>query len=445
MNRILCSGFGALPSHEEDATDANFARWALEPNRKTVRCRNCDREWRRARKGKGSTAPRVQTQDFSALKFAQPEADVAGIEITDEVVALSHEYVPDPELVALWKSVVEGTLQHGDPAANIIFFGPSGSGKTDGAAWLAGLVNLPFTKVDAASMTDPEAWFGSKEVEVEDGASVTRYRPSDFVQAIQRPGVVFIDEVNRVDDEHRNVLLPLTDGTGKVTNPLTGEIVLRHQHCFIIMAGNRGVQFTGTSAVDPAFTSRAYTVEFDYIPVEAERKVARDATGCDDDTAAVFVAFANETREKAKVDPDFTPISTREVIMACRRVARGLDRDLAAKFAVINAMSGEGGTASIRQELQSIWNGVRLTKAEVAAPGEWKCPTHGRSRHVPAGVSANGNPYLEFWACPEPMCEETSGWDDDADLSVIVCPECSHSNPPGRTSFCANCGAVLNP
>lgn len=454
-----CIGINDTPAHEVPWDEQHLAPWAMDGNRKNIRCRDCDREYRRSRRAaREGVAPvarrsavRADELDIRALRFAKPETTEDEAEEPKET---SHDYVPNPELIALWKTIVNNTLNNGAPPANLVFFGPSGSGKTEGAKHLAELSDLPFLKVDAASMTDPESWFGTREIITEGGVPVTKYVPSALVQHVQKPGVTFIDEVTRVDDQHRNVLLPLTDGTGRVTNPLTGEQVVRHPHNFIIMAGNRGLQFTGTSAVDPAFTTRALTVEFDYIGEAAEQKVAIEETGCDDTTALVFSKFATETRNKARNDPDFPPISTREVIAACRLAAGGMNRDLAAKFAILNAASAEGGSASIRQELQNIWNGVRMTKAEVddqekvkAALGVgWVCPTHGKVKTVPAGVSARtGAPFAAFKACPENFCDETEdrGSKPASAGSQLTCPSCGTQQAPGRTTFCARCGAVL--
>lgn len=362
-----------------------------------------------------------------------------------------HRYVADKDLLALWHAITTNTLKNGRDPANMIFFGPSGSGKTTGAKHLADLVGLPFTKVDAASMTDPESWFGTREIVVENGLAVTKYIPSNFVIGVQQPGVVFIDEVTRVDDEHRNVLLPLCDGTGIVTNPLTGEYLQRHPHCFIIMAGNRGLEFTGTSAVDPAFTSRAYVVNFDYISEADEKSIVMEDTGCDEPTAQVFTRFAADTREKAKNEPEFIPISTREVIKAAEAVHGGLDRDLAAAFAVMNAISAEGGDESRRQELQDIWNGVRVTQDELNETDDsgqvtddgWRCPKHGKVHIVPKGVSKRtGKAYNAFRACPEPFCEETEGRSSTS-TGQIKCGACGLDQPAGRRTFCTACGAAL--
>lgn len=402
-----------------------------------------------ARTGKSAWhAPKRGKLQFDRIATTvAPDGELA----TDDDLAHSHEYVPMPDLAALWHAVTTGAKTR--PAANLLFIGPSGSGKTDGARYLASLVGLPFTKVDAASMTDPEAWFGTREIVVQDGVAVTDYKPSSFVESIQKPGVTLIDEITRVRDEHRNVLLPVLDGTRAVMNPLTGEVIKRHPQNFIIMAGNVGLHFTGTNAVDPAFITRALTVEFDYIDATTEARIVVDASGCSHEDATIFVRFATETRTKAANDPEFLPISTRELIEAGRLVTDGLTRDLAVKFVVLNAASGEGGSASIRQELQNIWNGVRVSHVGAnpeydAHTSTWTCPAHGQVKTVPAGTSTRtGRPYKAFRACPVFGCQHTEGKSPSGPSSTAngttICGDCNTPQPAGRSAICYNCGAAL--
>lgn len=443
--------------HRDPSTrkrDCDLPRW----NRHGL-CQTHQMEWQDARRVAG---PRVRAAR-RAPKFDNLLASVVADAdtVTDADVANSHEYVPMKDLVELWHAVVTGAKTR--PAGNLMFVGPSGSGKTDGARYLSALVGLPMTKVDAASMTDPEAWFGTREITVSEGVAVTSYRPSSFVDALQKPGVVLIDEVNRVRDEHRNVLLPLLDATRSVTNPLTGETIVRHPQCFIIMAGNVGLRFTGTSAIDPAFMTRALTIEFDYIDSTSEARIVHEASGCDEDSARVFVRFATETRAKANIDSEFTPISTRECIEAGRLVASGLSRDLAVKFVVLNAASSEGGTSSIRQELQNLWNGVRITKAPPVAGADtrWLCSVHGAAKDVPAGVSMRtGKAYNAFRACPVYGCHNTSDHvAASAQIGTVIpsapvvpsapagattCKKCYAIQPAGRATYCFSCGGTLS-
>lgn len=149
------------------------------------------------------------------------------------------------------------------------------------------------------------------------------------------------------------------------------------------MTGNRGVQFTGTYAMDPALLTRSLTVEFEYAPPQAEQTIAVEASGCEPATSELFVKFATESRARALTNPDYSPISTREVIAACKLVKAGLSPDVAARVAIINQASPEGGAESVRTGLELIWNGIRTPVAQptVAAPcggsHPWKTDTNG--------------------------------------------------------------------
>jgi MoxR-like ATPase len=436
-----CAGYHTQP-HE---VEIGIARWRND----TIKfCRDCDRAYRADHARGNPAVPKAKRE------VRIPRLTLAGTGTDDELVsdaeaARSHEYIPMPELLKLWAAVVTGAKSA--PPANLMFLGPSGSGKTDGARDLAARAGLPFTKVDAASMTDPEAWFGTRELVVQDGNAITEYRPSTFIESIQKPGVTLIDEANRVRDEHRNVLIPVLDGTRQVMNPLTGDNVYRHPQNFIIMSGNVGLHFTGTNAMDPAFVKRSLTVEFTYIDPASERKIVIDASGCDEETAEVLVRFATETRAKAGADDEFLPISTRELIEAGRLVADGLDRDLAVKFTILNAASSEGGATSVRTTLQSIWNGVRVVKvakADIVSTSQWVCPEHKQAKVVPAGTSSKtGRPYAAFRACPMIGCEHTEDRDrptTNRAAGSAICPDCGAAQPAGRNAICFSCGAALS-
>lgn len=368
------------PAHALEGDPTNFG-----PGRS--QCRTCysayARDWR-AKKGVGGSGStrrsttRSPRQTIVMPDFRAPAMDGAeGEFVSDDDLTSghSHKYIPMPDLIETWGSVANAAASGAQPF-NLMFLGPSGSGKTEGASFLAALVGLPFTKIDCASMTDPESWFGTRElIESDNGTTITSYRPSAFVLAIEEPGVLLLDEVNRVGDTVRNILLPLLDGTHQVTNPLNGEVVIKHPRCFVIMSGNRGLNFTGTFAIDPALMTRSLVVPFDYTDQANEVKIAMEASGCDEEVASLFVRFAVEARAKAKLDQDFPSISTREVLAACKLVASGASPDLAARVVVINGASDEGLAASAQQGLLNIWTGIRTAAQATTRPCGVEHPT----------------------------------------------------------------------
>lgn len=332
--KATTGGFGSecqrWPAHEGMHKDAYGRTWATPNAQPPVR-----------------DAMPEATEDEPTVAEPEPDADLP---------VGAHVYVPQPGLIDRWDAGL-AAMAKGKTGRNFLFIGPSGSGKGDGAAFLAARSGLAFTKIDAASVTEPEAWFGTREVEDHDGTPVTSYRPSLLVQSVQQPGVTFVDEITRARTVIHNIFLPLLDGTRKVTNPLNGEVITRHPENIIIMAANRGLEYTGTFDLDPALTSRVRTIRFGYPPAHVETRILEQASGCDKAVAALIVRFANETRAKAK-QLGIPPMSVREAISAAEDAANGLALTAAIDMAYIAVRDDEGGAQSPMQAIRDLWTAI---------------------------------------------------------------------------------------
>ena len=257
--------------------------------------------------------------------------------------------------------------------------GPSGCGKTDGARYLAQSAGLPFVKIDCKSMIDAESWFGTRGAT--DGS--TYYAPSVFVRAITEPGVLFLDEYTRVTNDVRDVLNPLLDGTRNVLNPITGESIVMHPDCLVVLAGNVGYRFTGTFDVDPALTSHVIVHNLDYPAPDDERAILTEATGIDAATVDRLVRLGVESR----TNPNLPNVSTRELLAAGRLIARGLDERAAVGAAIIAGASDEGGQSWPRARLDTLWSGIGGATAQPEATAKAPCEWCGADAQTPG------------WAC----------------------------------------------
>src|SRR5438552_2275603 len=93
--------------------------------------------------------------------------------------------------------------------SNILLIGPTGSGKTLLARTLAKVLDVPFAIGDATTLT--EAGYVGEDVE---NLLLKLLHAADFdIEAAQR-GIVYIDEVDKVDKKSQNVL---------VTRDVSGE------------------------------------------------------------------------------------------------------------------------------------------------------------------------------------------------------------------------------
>ena len=130
------------------------------------------------------------------------------------------------------------------------------------------------------------------------------------------PAVLFIDEINRMQTRHQNLILSLLN-IRKATNeytlyiPDTGEeLTCPNNSLVIIAARNIGASFAGTNQMDLALERRFYKkLTVDYLPQEDELRLVIKRTGISEATARVLTKVASDTRYqlsqlKAPLDTD---------------------------------------------------------------------------------------------------------------------------------------------
>ncbi len=83
--------------------------------------------------------------------------------------------------------------------ANILLIGPTGSGKTLLAQTLARILNVPFTIVDATTLT--EAGYVGEDVE---NIILNLLQAADFDKAKAERGIVYIDEIDKISRKSEN-------------------------------------------------------------------------------------------------------------------------------------------------------------------------------------------------------------------------------------------------
>lgn len=216
-----------------------------------------------------------------------------------------------------------GNLFHG----SLLITGPAGTGKTMGVAKAIERLNerlhlsLRLTKMDCATITDPQKWLGRREVD----AQGTHWVQSDFLRAIQEGDVVLLDDITRLHPTLLNMVFSLLDGSQAIHLSDLNVTVPVHPETVFLATANIGAQFGGTHRFDWAMRERfPFTIERGFPPEADEIKVVTSQTGCDPDAAQVLVDIAAKSRDLWQKGDIHSPISTRTLVAAGWLVASGM-------------------------------------------------------------------------------------------------------------------------
>lgn len=258
-------------------------------------------------------------------------------------------------------------LQTADDPHNFIANGfvVHNSGKTESVGRSVARVNaahglsLRLFRMDCATITDPQKWFGRREVD-KDG---TRYEKSDFIKAVEEGCVVQLDEVNRLHPTLHNGIMSLFDGSNAVHLSDLNVTVERHPETVFIATANQGVQYGATHRMDAAMRERfPYTIERPFPPASAEADVLVSRTGCDRDGADRLVKVAQKSRDLFASGDLRSPVSTRTLIFAAYLVASGMSEkealSLTAQQMYDPDANGIAGSESDRMKFQAVMKGA---------------------------------------------------------------------------------------
>lgn len=187
---------------------------------------------------------------------------------------------------------------------NVLLEGPVGVGKTHLALAVTAELGVPIFRVDGDSRYSEQklsGWFDPPTV-IKKGFGKDAFLPGPLVEAMQKGGVLFINELNRLPEGVQNVLLPAIDEQ-MISIPRLGEI--RAKAGFLVIATQNPKEFVATSHLSEAILDRFELVVLDYqteeeeISIVSERIQAKSAT--EKALAAAAVRVARLTRSHPRV------------------------------------------------------------------------------------------------------------------------------------------------
>ena len=205
---------------------------------------------------------------------------------------------------------------------NLLLTGPSGTGKTELVLLACKRLGLECRKYNMGTMSDPmSALLGVHRIK--DGKSV--FEPAQFLEDIQRPGVVLLDEINRAPLNALNYLMSCLDGTREMRNDYVSpvQMVKVHPECVFVATANIGAEFVGTNMLDPALSSRFFRLQMEYPTVDDETAVLVSRYGIQKTDAINICKVAKDIRDSYVKGDLSTAVTVRQTLMVAKLVSCG--------------------------------------------------------------------------------------------------------------------------
>lgn len=231
----------------------------------------------------------------------------------------------------IWEFLVRNIMQH----KNTMLIGPTGTGKTEIIMKICETLGLDCHIYDMGSMQDPLTdLLGSHRLE--NGSSIFDY--AKFVEDVQKPGVILLDELSRAPLMTNNILFPCLDVRRQLPVEIADShhdrVIKVHPECTFIATANIGSEYSGTNEIDAALLNRFLPLQLDYLPANIEQEILHIRTKIDPQTATEVVARFNTIRMAYNENRISKTVSTRELIACGELIADGFTVNEALDFVV---------------------------------------------------------------------------------------------------------------
>jgi hypothetical protein len=218
---------------------------------------------------------------------------------------------------------------------NVLVTGPAGCGKSKMAKEMAVALKTKFFTISFSGGVRYAQVFGTTQIK-KDGS--TEWVPSELLRAVQKPGLVLLDEIFAAD---ANVLIGLNSlletDSRSFLSPI-GEIKV-HKDCRFIACANtlgrtKDNKHRGAQRADDSLLDRFCVVHMSY-DTEVEKTILKKLGMKNGD----LLKKVADLREKLKVNQINFEASTRRLITCARLTISGLLPEKAFEMAFLNSLS----------------------------------------------------------------------------------------------------------
>jgi nitric oxide reductase NorQ protein len=217
----------------------------------------------------------------------------------------------------------------------VMLKGPTGCGKTrfvEHMAWRLGRPLLTVACHEDLSATDLTGrWL------VRGGETVWQDGP--LARAARHGAICYLDEVVEARQDVVVVIHPLTDDRRMLPIEKTGELVEAATGFQLVVSYNPGYQHA-LKDLKPSTRQRFVALEFDFPPVELERRVVAHEGGVDSATAGALVELAVRIRRLRDRGLAELP-SSRLLVATARLIAGGIAPAQACRAALVAPLTDD--------------------------------------------------------------------------------------------------------
>jgi len=238
---------------------------------------------------------------------------------------------------------------------HILLSGNPGCGKTEfGQAW-AKAYGLPYHKVNSGAIRSPRDWFGRWEFREGRG---TVFVPSKFIEMIEQPGLIILDEINRTTPDNHNPMMNILDGNREVYVEELNRMVHVHEKTLFLATRNTGRQHTGTFHLDHALEDRFQEIRLLLPPESSIIELLQKRYPINEQDAQQIAAITKKLNDMYEEDLLSKTMGLRPSLAAAALLARGNTLTTALTYSFVNRYSPEGGTDSEQTSVIQAIQGV---------------------------------------------------------------------------------------
>ena len=227
----------------------------------------------------------------------------------------------------------------------VMLKGPTGCGKTRFVEHMAWRLKRPLITIACHDDLSASDLIGRFLIQ----GSGTVWHDGPLTRAVREGALCYLDEVVEARKDTTVVLHPLADDRRQLPIERTGELLQASPEFMLVVSYNPGYQNL-LKNLKPSTRQRFVALVFDYPAPEIERRIIVAESGADEKLATRLVKLASALRRLTDQDLEET-VSTRLLVVASRLVVSGLPELIAARAAIVDALTDDADTAEALNEV----------------------------------------------------------------------------------------------